>query len=103
MRLMARLSQTAAAAGGFFAGYLWGVSHWARTTGEGGADLLRASLIPGGSLALGYALLGACLFWSCLPAPRMLGVRAMVAPAAFTLSLAAGFAGIRGALWFLGG
>jgi hypothetical protein len=103
MKTMARLGQTAAAAGGFFAGYLWGVSHWARAVGGGGAELVRAALIPGGTLALGYALLAACLFWSCLPAPRVLGLRAMVAPAVFTLSTAAGFVGIRGALWFLGG
>ncbi|MDW7711125.1 MAG: hypothetical protein SCH98_11680 [Deferrisomatales bacterium] len=102
MDLVARLGHGVAGGAGFFAGFLWGVSHWVGTGGVAREELLRAALVPGGCLAVGYAVAGALVFWSFLPSPCVVGMRAIVAPAAFTLSLGAGFLGLRGALWLLG-
>lgn len=102
MRVTGKALQTIAAGGGFFLGFLWGVSVWAGGTISGGEALVRAALVPGGLLACGYATVLGCLFWTDLPAPRLMGLRAVVAPAAFTLSVGAGYLGIRGTLWLLG-
>lgn len=98
-----KIGQAIAAGGGFFSGYLWGVFHWAQSAAGGREEVLRAALVPGGALAAGYALLTAGLFLAWLPAPRVVGLRAMVAPAAFTASAAVGLGGIRATLWLLGG
>jgi len=103
MKAMGKLCQTIAAGGGFFLGFLWGVSVWAAGAASGGESLVREALAPGGFLAAGYALVLASLFWTVLPSPRLVGLRAVAAPAAFTLSLLVGFLGIRGTLWLLGG
>lgn len=102
MKAMGKACQTMAAGGGFFLGFLWGVSVWAGGTASGAEALVRAALVPGGLLACGYAAVLACLFWSDLPTPRLVGLRAVVAPAAFSLSVGAGYLGIRGTLWLLG-
>ncbi len=102
MKAMGKACQTIAAGGGFFLGFLWGVSVWAGGVIGGGEALVRAALVPGALLACGYGAVLACLFWTDLPAPRLVGLRAAVAPAAFTLSIGAGYVGIRGTLWLLG-
>lgn len=103
MQAVGKIGQAVAAGCGFLAGYSWGVFHWAQSAGGGREELLRAALVPGGALSAGYALLAAGLFWAWLPAPQMTGLRAVVAPVAFTASIAVGLGGIRAALWLLGG
>lgn len=102
MTSMGKACQTIAAGGGFFLGFLWGVSVWAGGAVAGGEALVRAALVPGALLACGYATVLAGLFWADLPVPRLVGLRAAVGPAAFTLSVGAGHLGIRGTLWLLG-
>lgn len=103
MRAVGKIGQALAAGFGFLVGYSWGVYHWAQSAAGGREELLRAALLPGGALSAGYALLAAGLFWAWLPAPQINGLRAVVAPVAFTASVAVGLAGIRAALWLLGG
>lgn len=91
--------QLATAGVGFFGGYLWAVIGWA---GHPASGLVREALAPGAALAAAYAVLVALLFWPVIPVPRAGALRAVVSPAAFTLSFALGAAGIRGALWLLG-
>jgi len=95
--------QTVTAGAGFFAGYVWSVAGWTAGAGSPEGTLLREALAPGVMLSVGYAVLLGLFFWSCLSSPRMGGLRATVAPAAFTLSFALGFVGIRGALCLVGG
>ncbi|MEW6486890.1 MAG: hypothetical protein AB1578_03125 [Thermodesulfobacteriota bacterium] len=103
MRAVGKIGQALAAGCGFLAGYSWGVYQWAQSAVGGRDEILRAALLPGGALSAGYALLTAGLFWAWLPAPSVTGLRAVVAPVAFTASVAVGLGGIRAALWLLGG
>ncbi|MBE0617220.1 MAG: hypothetical protein IH608_04755 [Proteobacteria bacterium] len=103
MKFAGTAYQMIAAGGGFFLGFFWGVCLWAERVSSGGEALVRAALAPGGALAAGYALVLGCFFWAEFPSARVVGLRSAAAPTAFTLSLLAGFLGIRGALWFLGG
>ena len=98
-----KLTQTVAAGIGFFAGFLWSVAGWVRDAGQvGGGQLLRDALAPGALLSAGYAILIGLFFWSCLSSPRIGSLRSTVAPAAFTLSFALGFVGIRATLCLVG-
>jgi len=103
MNAIAKGVQTAAGGVGFFAGYLWSVAGWAAQSRASHNELVRQALTPGLLLAAGYATLLGLFFWSYLSFPRAGGLRATVAPAAFTLSFALGFLGIRGALCLVGG
>jgi hypothetical protein len=103
MSLVAKWVQTAAAAAGFFAGFVWSVAGWAAGLGTAKEQLLREGIASGALVSVGYAALFGFCFWSCLSSPRMQGLRATVAPAAFTLSFALGFVGIHGALRLAGG
>jgi len=99
-----KLAQTVAAGAGFFAGFLWSVAGWAQEVGlAGGGQLLRDALAPGALLSTVYAILLGFFFWSCLSSPRIGSLRSSVAPAAFTLSFALGFVGIRATLCLVGG
>ncbi len=101
-RAVGKAFQVVMAGGGFFAGYVWGVARWAGGTGQLPDPLVRSSLLPGGFLAGLYALFAVTLFWPWIPVPKVSGLRAVVFPVVFSVSLVAGALGIQAALWVLG-
>lgn len=101
-RTFDKVLQAVTAGSGFFVGYVWAVMRWSGEAEALRSALVRSSLGAGVGVSLLYCALLLGLFWSWLPVPRARGLRVAVSPAAFTLSLLAGFLGIHGALCLLG-
>ena len=97
-----KMLQATTAGIGFFVGYVWAVQRWAGDTEALQTLLVHSSLSAGITLSLLYAALLLGLFWSWLPTPRARGLRAVISPVGFTLSVPVGFLGIQGALCLLG-